>query len=111
MSAPPRHDRLPERIWVVGPCGAGKTTLARRLAAHVGVAPLHIDDIHWRPGWQEAPREETYRRLEEVSAGARWVIDGNYRMHRTRLAGRIDLRADRRVWTRRFSADASISKN
>ena len=82
---------LPERIWVVGPCGAGKTTLARHLARHLGVEALHLDDIHWRPGWVEAPAQDTARHLAQVAAHPRWVIDGNYTRLRVQHAARTQL--------------------
>lgn len=69
---------LPPRIWVVGPCGSGKSTVAARLAAALGIAPTHLDEIHWRPGWIEAPPAEEAAALAEVVARPAWVVDGNY---------------------------------
>lgn len=82
---------LPERIWIVGPCGSGKSTLARRLADLQGIEATSLDEIHWRPGWVEAPREETAARIAEVVARPRWVIDGNYGSYRRHHLDRVDL--------------------
>jgi adenylate kinase family enzyme len=82
---------LPDRIWIVGPCGSGKSTLAAKLAAHLGVEPTHMDEIFHQPGWTEAPAEQVHARLREVTAGPRWVIDGNYRKFREPCEDRIQL--------------------
>ena len=39
------------RIAVIGYSGAGKSTLARALGARYGVPVLHMDRVHWAPGW------------------------------------------------------------
>ena len=46
------------RIAVIGYSGSGKSTLAARLGAAYGVPVLHLDSVHWLPGWVERPREE-----------------------------------------------------
>ena len=69
---------LPRRIWVVGISGAGKSTVADTLAARLGVTAVHLDDIHWQPGWVELPRAELIARVGPLVAGDAWVIDGNY---------------------------------
>ncbi|MFQ5844202.1 MAG: adenylate kinase, partial [Planctomycetota bacterium] len=38
----------------------------------------HLDELHWRPGWVEAPRTETAAAVAGVVARPAWVIDGNY---------------------------------
>src|SRR6185436_13818444 len=40
------------RVLVIGPPGAGKSTLATRLAAKLGLPVHHLDLHHWMPGWQ-----------------------------------------------------------
>ncbi len=63
---------------MVGPCGAGKTTVAARLAGALGVVPTYLDDIHWKPGWIEASPGEERAAIAEVVARPAWVVDGNY---------------------------------
>ena len=67
------------KIAVIGYSGSGKSTLSARLSAYYGLPLLHLDTLHWLPGWQERPREEEIeilgRFLDEHSD---WVIDGNY---------------------------------
>ncbi len=67
-----------ERILIIGSPGAGKTTLARSLSEKLGLPLVHLDVLHWRDGWVEAPREEFDALLNEALAEPRWIIDGNY---------------------------------
>jgi adenylate kinase family enzyme len=66
------------RMVIVGPGGAGKSTLARRLGERLGLPVIHLDAEHWRPGWVETPPDEWERKVRALVAGERWIIDGNY---------------------------------
>ena len=46
-----------------GYLGAGKTTLARRLAAALEVPHVELDAIFHQPGWTELPVEEFPERV------------------------------------------------
>ena len=50
------------RIAVVGPGGAGKSVLATRLGAELGIPVTHLDVLYWRANWEPAPREEAVAR-------------------------------------------------
>lgn len=67
-----------QRVVVVGSGGAGKSTLARRLAAVTGLPLHHLDVLFWGPNWQETPSEEWERVQRRLVSGERWIIDGNY---------------------------------
>jgi adenylate kinase family enzyme len=83
-----------QRVLIIGSPGAGKSTLARELAAHTGL-PLHnLDRMHWLPGWIERDRAEGLTELRGVLAQERWIIDGNYG---SSLPERLS-RADTVVW-------------
>jgi adenylate kinase family enzyme len=85
---------LMQRVLVIGSPGAGKSTLARELAARTGL-PLHnLDRMHWLPGWVERDRAEGLAELRGVLAQQRWIIDGNYG---SSLPERLS-RADTVVW-------------
>ncbi len=73
------------RIAIIGPGGTGKSTLARELGGLLGIAPVHLDALYWRPGWVEPPRDEWRALVQELTRGERWILDGNY-------SGTLDLR-------------------
>ena len=76
------------RIVVVGTSGAGKTTLARRIAALLGVPHIELDAINWQSGWRDLARhdpEEFVRRVNAAIEAEAWVVDGNYGPVRDRI--------------------------
>ncbi len=69
------------RIVVVGTSGAGKTTLARRIAARLALPHIELDAINWQAGWRDLTRHdppEFRRRVSEAIRAEAWVVDGNY---------------------------------
>jgi adenylate kinase family enzyme len=69
------------RIVVIGTSGAGKTTLARKIAERLGLPHIELDAINWQPGWRDLDRHdqpEFVRRVAEAIQAERWVADGNY---------------------------------
>ena len=76
------------RIVVVGTSGAGKTTLARRIAALLELPHIELDAINWQSGWRDLTRydpEEFVRRVNESIEAEAWVVDGNYGPVRNRV--------------------------
>ena len=67
------------KVAIIGYCGAGKSTLARRLGERYGCPVLHFDQVGWSSGWvardRDAVRADVARFLDGNDA---WVIDGNY---------------------------------
>lgn len=66
------------RLLILGSPGAGKSTLARRIAASTGLPLVHLDRLYWQPGWLEPEREAWLARLREELAKPAWIMDGNY---------------------------------
>ncbi|MEO7814392.1 MAG: AAA family ATPase [Sphingomicrobium sp.] len=66
------------RVLVIGPCGAGKSTLARTLARQLDLPLFHIDQLNWKSGWIEGTKAELRDKLRAIVATERWLIDGNY---------------------------------
>ena len=75
---------------MVGNSGAGKTTLARRLAAELGVPFIELDSIFHQANWQELPDEGFRATVAERTAGDAWVVDGNYSTVQDIVWARID---------------------
>ena len=72
--ADPNRGRVP----VVGVSGAGKSSLANRLASAMSVEHIELDAIFHQPHWAELPRDEFRRRVGLAIDAERWVFDGNY---------------------------------
>lgn len=79
-----------KRICIVGTTGAGKSTLARRLAARLGCPHLELDSFYWGSHW--TPRDKSRFRADVAAAAAseRWVADGNYHAVRDIVWNRAD---------------------
>ena len=69
------------KIAILGYSGCGKSTLARQLGERYGLPVLHLDSVHWLPGWVEKDRalegQEVQAFLDSHDKEG-WVIDGNY---------------------------------
>ncbi|MDB5098798.1 MAG: adenylate kinaselike kinase [Cyanobacteria bacterium RYN_339] len=66
------------RVIILGTSGAGKSTFAKHLAEARGCPYVDLDDLHWEPGWIEAPDEVMIERLQAAIAAPAWVVAGNY---------------------------------
>jgi len=66
------------RIMIVGQPGSGKSTLARVLGEILGLPVIHIDQIHWKPGWVERPKEEKLPLMIEAHSRDQWVFEGGF---------------------------------
>jgi adenylate kinase family enzyme len=67
-----------QRVLVIGPGGAGKSTFARRLAQITGLPLVHLDALHWRAGWVQPERSEWEATVERLIAQPRWILDGHF---------------------------------
>lgn len=67
-----------QRVLIVGPCGAGKSTLARTLGDRLRLPVHHLDQLNWHPGWIEGTKDDLRAKLRTITAGDRWLIDGTY---------------------------------
>lgn len=89
-----------QRVMIVGQPGSGKSRLAREMGKRTGLPVVHIDTIHWQPGWIERSVDEKTRLCLEVEARDQWIFEGG---HSTTWENRIG-RADLLVWIDRSSA-------
>lgn len=79
-----------KRIAVVGATGSGKTTLAIDIAHRLDLQNVETDSIYWGPHWQPISLDNFRFRMDAVTSGDRWVIDGNYSKVRDLVWGRAD---------------------
>lgn len=84
------------RVSVVGNSGSGKSSLARRIAGVIDAPSIELDALYHQAGWQTTDADAFRREVEAVTAGERWVIDGNYRA--VVVNGPVWERADAVVW-------------
>lgn len=78
-----------KRIVILGPCGAGKSTLARRIGERLGLPVVHLDRFNWNPGWVQTEASRFREQVAEAVKWDTWVMDGNY------TGGHLDLRLSR----------------
>jgi adenylate kinase family enzyme len=67
-----------QRILVIGSPGAGKSTLARRIAKCLGLPLIHLDREYFGPAWATPTKPEWRERVKALAARPAWVMDGNY---------------------------------
>ena len=67
------------KIAIIGYSGSGKATLARFMGSRSGFDVLHIDKIHWLPGWVECDKISQKREITSfLDSHSSWIIDGTY---------------------------------
>lgn len=66
------------RIWIIGPPGSGKTTLARSLSQHLQIKHYELDALFWGPNWKKTSNELFRHNLIKIVRQPSWVIDGQY---------------------------------
>jgi hypothetical protein len=82
------------RINVVGTSCSGKTTLARAVAARLGLPCVELDALFWGPGWTPVPDDVFLDSVGRALDGEAWVVDGGYaKLDHLKFA-----RADTVIW-------------
>lgn len=67
------------RLFITGPTGSGKTTLATKIAVHENVRSHSLDNIHWvldPSGDYRRSSEERAQMLEKIVQENDWIIEG-----------------------------------
>ena len=68
-----------KKILILGSCGAGKSTLAKRLHKLLDIPIIHLDEHYWKPNWTRPERDEWQEKVANLVKGEKWIMDGNYR--------------------------------
>ena len=66
-----------ERIHIFGGAGSGKTTLARRLAAHLGYPCIDLDGVAWGAAGKVGLRERKTAVFNILSQPS-WIIEQHH---------------------------------
>jgi adenylate kinase family enzyme len=72
--------RQAKKIVLIGCSGAGKTTLAEKLAAQIGVAATDLDNIRFVDGFasKKRPVEDFIKDVKKIATQPKWVVEGVY---------------------------------
>lgn len=84
----------PRRVLITGITGAGKTTLASRIAGRWGLTHHELDSLYHGPNW--TPRPEFLDDVRAFAATERWVTEWQYTSKGTNEI--LPQRADLLVW-------------
>lgn len=67
-----------KKIILIGSGGAGKSTLARKIGAALGIEVFHLDKLYWLPDWTQPPKDEWRKEVEVLLEKPEFVMDGNF---------------------------------
>lgn len=63
---------------IIGGCGCGKTTLAKKLSDKLKLSLIHLDVLYWRDNWQNVSKDEFDNQMLHEVTKPKWIIDGNH---------------------------------
>lgn len=64
------------RVAIVGISGSGKSILARKLTAKLGLPLIYMDTLFWEGNWKAVPEEQYLQKHAEVIQKDNWIIEG-----------------------------------
>lgn len=69
------------KICIVGPSGAGKTTLSKKLAKELNISTYAFDEIYWNlngTDFIKNSEEAIFQGIKQISVQERWIVEGAY---------------------------------
>jgi len=85
----------PNRVFIIGTMGSGKTTLAKSIANKLGIKHNSLDDIYWtRKYTKKRSPEKRERLVKKIIKNKKWVIEGVFQS----WVGEIAKKADLIIW-------------
>ncbi|WP_455616417.1 hypothetical protein [Eisenbergiella sp.] len=57
---------MDKKFLVIGCCGAGKSTLAKKMQERTGLPLIHLDHEYYRPGWVKPKRAEWEEKVRQL---------------------------------------------
>jgi uridine kinase len=66
-----------QRVTILGPGAAGKSTLAVRLGEITGLPVIELDKIFWQPGLTATPPSQWAAIQRQLAARESWIMDGD----------------------------------
>lgn len=69
------------KVCIVGPSGAGKTTITRELARKFNIAAYEFDDVYWDRSGEEFLKksdESMAEAVERIIEQGSWFVEGAY---------------------------------
>lgn len=67
-----------KRFNVIGTSSSGKSTFSRKLAETLSRPYVELDQVYWKPNWENINDEELFEQVSEITDRDCWVLDGNY---------------------------------
>lgn len=68
----------PQKIFMLGLQGAGKTTLAIKLSKHLEIPVYYLDKIFYDSNWKIQPQEKIEKEIVQITSKDKWIFDGYY---------------------------------
>ncbi len=67
-----------QRILIIGPSGAGKTTYSEYISNKLHIDVIHLDHHYWLPNWTMPDLDDWKNKIIEFASKPSWIIEGNY---------------------------------
>jgi adenylate kinase family enzyme len=84
----------PQKIFIIGIAGSGKTTLAKRLTSQLGYPHIDLDTVRFPKSKDKVLLPELRPIIDELIEEPRWIIEGVY----TGWTNSLLAAADKIIW-------------